>query len=239
MTNRRWMVVAVTMLVAAGGLATHTWAGGRGGEAGVDPANFSDPAANAFFPLEPGLVLRYRGSEDGESLRERVNVTERHRWIGGVRTVVVSDVIRSHGALVEKTFDWYAADNDGTVWYFGEATATYDEHGNVESTEGSWEAGVHGAVAGIIMPADPRPGDAYRQEFYAGHAEDQGWIVERGFRTRVPYGELDHLIRSFEWTRLEPSVMAQKVYAPGIGIVRERDLTGGNELLELTHVIQP
>jgi len=153
---------------------------------------------------------------------------------------VVRDVIRRRdGSIAEKTRDWYAADNDGNVWYFGEATATYDEHGNLESREGSWQAGVDGAVAGTIMPADPRPTDAYRQEFYRGHAEDQAWIVQRNGSATVPYGKVRNVVRSYEWTRLEPRVVSLKLYAPGLGIVREKDVAGGSELVELVAVTRP
>ncbi len=236
MKSGRVITIATLLAIAAGTMATYTWAAGRT-RGGVDPSNFTDPVANPYFPLESGTVLILKGSEGGEALRERVRITAEHRTIEGVSTVVVHDVIRSHGALVEKTIDWYAADNDGNVWYFGEDTATYDADGNVESTEGTWRAGVDGAVAGIIMPANPRPTDAYRQEFYVGHAEDQGWIVQRGAKVSVPYGDLDKVVRSFEWTRLEPGVMAQKFYAPGLGIVLEKDVAGGNELLSLVKVI--
>ena len=201
---------------------------------------FNHPQPNPYFPLRPGTVYRYRGSEDGERFRETVKVTYRTKTILGVRTTVVRDVLRrSDGSLAEKTFDWYAADNDGNVWYFGENTATYDEDGHLESREGSWQAGVDGAVPGTIMPADPKPTDAYRQEFYRGHAEDQAWIVQRHAIVRVPYGKLRNVVRSFEWTRLEPRVLAAKFYAPGLGIVRERDVAGGNEILELVWVRHP
>ena len=164
-------------------------------------------------------------------------VTHRTKVIQGVTTTVVSDVLRrGDGSLAEKTRDWYAPDDDGNVWYVGEATATYDRHGHVESREGSWQAGVHGAVAGTIMPADPRPAQAYRQELYPGHAEDQAWIVQRDASTRVPYGRLDHLVRSFEWTRLERDVLSLKLYAPGLGIVREKDMSGGDESFALVSV---
>lgn len=86
------------------------------------------------------------------------------------------------------------------------------------------------------MPADPRPTDAYRQEFYRGHAEDQAWVVQRGGTTTVPYGRLRHLVRTFEWTRLEPRVLSLKLYAPGVGIVRERDMSGGKESFVLISV---
>jgi hypothetical protein len=109
----------------------------------------------------------------------------------------------------------------------------------VRSREGSWEAGVDGATAGTIMPADPVPTDAYRQELYRGHAEDQAWIVRRGYRVDVPYGTVDHVVKSFEWTRLEPNVVSMKAYAPGLGIVQERDVAGGNERFVLVGVSGP
>jgi hypothetical protein len=204
------------------------------------PAQFDHPRANPYFPLRPGTVSRYRGSEDGEHFREKVTVTFRTRTIQGVTTTAVRDVLRrADGTLAERTTDWYAADDGGNVWYFGERTATYDEQGHLDSREGSWQAGVDGAVAGTVMPADPKPTDAYRQEYLRRHAEDQAWIVQRNGRVRVPYGHLAHVVRTFEWTRLEPRVVSEKIYAPGLGIVRERDVAGGNERFALVSVRHP
>jgi hypothetical protein len=203
----------------------------------VDPSRFDSPQQNRYFPLRPGTVSRYRGTEDGDTYRERVLVTHRTKVIQGVTTTVVSDILRrADGSPAEKTRDWYAADDDGNVWYFGESTSTFDRRGHVESREGSWQAGVDGAVAGTIMPADPRPTAAYRQELYRGHAEDQAWIVQRNASTHVPYGTLRHLVRSFEWTRLEQDVLSLKLYAPGLGIVREKDMSGGDESFVLLSV---
>ncbi len=200
-------------------------------------SGFDHPRQNAYFPLRPGTVFRYRGSDEGERFRETLTITRHHKTIRGVRTTVVRDVLRrADGSLAEKTTDWYAPDDKGNVWYFGERTATYDESGAVDSREGSWQAGEHGARRGIIMPADPRPTDAYRQEFRSGHAEDQAWIVQRGFTTKVPYGTVRHAVRSFEWTRLEPGVVSEKVYGPGLGIVKERDVAGGHERFSLVSV---
>jgi hypothetical protein len=214
---------------AATGPAAH-----RAGTAAIDPAGFDQPRANAWFPLEPGTVTRYRGTDEGESFRERVVVTSRTKKIQGVTTTVVRDVVRrADGSVAERTHDWYAADDGGTVWYFGEATATYDEEGAVESREGSWQAGVDGAVAGVIMPADPSPTDAYRQELDRGNAEDQAWIVQRGVTTTVPYGTVHDVVRTFEWSRLEKGVVSAKLYARGLGIVREQDLSGGDEIFVL------
>ncbi len=234
--------LAVIAVVAAGAVAAapHHHSGHVAPAARTSataPAAFDHPQSNPYFPLRAGTVSRYRGSEDGERFRETVTVTHRTRMILGVRTTVVRDVLRrADGTLAERTRDWYAADDDGNVWYFGEKTATYDEHGHVESREGSWQAGVDGAVAGMIMPADPRPTDAYRQEFRRGHAEDQAWIVQRNAKVRVPKGTLRHVVRSFEWTRLEPHVISAKFYAPGLGIVKEHDVAGGNETFVLVSV---
>ena len=236
-------VILTGAAMAAGGVLAATvsaWAGGMpatGTAPTVNPAQFNHPQGNPYFPLEPGTVSRYRGTDEGEKFHEKVTVTDRTRTIQGVSTIVVRDVVRrADGSLAEKTHDWYAADNDGNVWYFGENTATYDENGDVESREGSWQAGVDGAVAGKIMPADPRPSTAYRQELYRHHAEDQAWIVQRNASTTVPYGHVDQVVRSFEWSRLEPHVLSVKFYAPGLGIVREKDLTGGDEVFELVSV---
>ena len=235
------LAALATTLACAGGLsvASATPHGGAPAPGALtpDPAAFARPQANPWFPLDPGTVTRYRGTDEGESFRQRVVVTSHTKVIEGVRTTVVRDVVRrADGSLAERTHDWYAADEAGNVWYFGEATATYDEQGAVESREGSWKAGADGAVAGVIMPADPAPTDAYRQELDRGNAEDQAWVVQRGATTSVPYGTLHRVVRTFEWSRLEKDVVSTKLYAPGIGIVREQDLSGGDEVFELVSV---
>lgn len=235
------LTILAAALTCAGGLSVAAAApGGNPADPStpaVDPGRFHQPRANAWFPLEPGTVSRYRGTDEGETFRERVVVTSRTRRVQGISTTVVRDVVRrADGSVAERTHDWYAADDAGNVWYFGEATATYDDDGAVESREGSWEAGVDGAVAGIIMPADPAPTDAYRQELDRGNAEDQAWIVQRGATTTVPYGTLHDVVRTFEWSRLEKDVVSTKLYAPGVGIVRERDVAGGDETFVLVAV---
>lgn len=227
----RWTAVVVGVALLGAGIVG---ARARGHATDpIDPGNFSQPVDNPYFPLEVGQVSVLRGQEDGERFFERVRVMERTKQILGIDTTVVRDLLWENGHLAERTFDWYAPDDDGNVWYLGENTATLDRHGNVIDTAGSWQAGADGAVAGTIMPSDPRPTDAYRQELYRGQAEDQGWIVQRNVERTVPYGHLTGLVRSFEWSRLEPRVLVQKFYAAGLGLVYERVVAGGVESLEL------
>jgi hypothetical protein len=208
--------------------------GGAGEVAAANPADFSAPVANPYFPLKVGTVL-YRGTEGPDRLVEHLSVTGHTEVIQGVTTTVIRDVLFANGHLQEKTTDWYADDNGGTTWYFGEDTALYNHQGQVTSREGSWRAGVNGGVAGIIMPANPsRPMPTGRSS--GRTAEDQAWIVGRHGRLRTPVGRLHDVVRSYEWTRLEPNVVSLKLYAPHLGIVAERDVVGGEESLQLVAV---
>lgn len=144
--------------------------------------------------------------------------------------------VATHGRrLLEKTTDWFAQDEQGNVWYLGEDTAAYLPGGKIDRS-GSWQAGVNDGEPGIIMLAQPQIPDAYRQEFLRGQAEDTAWIVNRGGSVRVPFGVLHHILASLEFTRLEPGVIDQKIYAPGIGIVRERSQWGPLEVARLVSV---
>src|SRR3954454_1613308 len=233
MMRIRALTVTIAALVA-GGLFAIPAAPPAG--AGVDPAHVTRPAPHPYFPLKPGTVFVCRGSEDRQKLIEHLRVTHHTKKIEGVTTIVINDVLYSNGRLNEATHDFYADDNNGTTWYFGERTATYDKHGHVKSREGSWLARRHGGRAGGIMPADPKPTDAYRQEFLPKHAEDQAWIVANHGTVRVPYGRVTDVVRSYEWTRLEPNVVSLKLCAPHLGIVMEKDVAGGNEFMRLIAV---
>jgi hypothetical protein len=194
------------------------------------PASFTADVTNPYFPLRPGQVTVLRGRDGDARFRERVRVTHRTRVIQGVRCRVVRDVVRRlDGTVAERTADYYASDDRGRVWYFGEDTATYRRDGTVESRDGTWRAGRDGAVRGVVMPAHPHPGQAYRQELLRGEAEDQAWIVQDSAVARTPVGTFRHVVRSFEWSRLEPAVVSVKLYAPGVGIVSEHDVAGGEE----------
>jgi hypothetical protein len=232
----RLTAMVVIRALAIWGLIVGTGSGATGFASAATPS-FSTTINNPYLPFTPGTTLIYKGVRDGRSQTDRVTVTNRTKVVNGVETVVVRDVARHKSLLIEKTFDWYAQADDGAVWYFGENTKEYDEHGNVVSTEGSWTDGVDGAVRGIVMQADPQVPDGYRQEFYPGHAEDTAWVIRRGGSLDLPYGTAHHVLRRLEFTRLEPKVVDSKFYAPGIGIVREFAVAGGQEAAELVKVI--
>lgn len=204
----------------------------------IDPGNFVSVIDNPYFPLTPGTTFIYKGETEGVATRTETFVTYDTKLILGVTTTVVHDQGFEKGTLVEDTFDWYAQDVDGNVWYFGEDTKELDKNGNVISTEGSWEAGVDGAEPGIIMEAHPQVGDRYYQEFYRGVAEDQAKVLQLDASICVRYGCFDNVLVTKEWTRLEPGVVDTKYYAQGVGFIYEIMVKGGDEHSELVRVHQ-
>lgn len=201
----------------------------------INPADFTAQIDNQYMPLTPGTTLIYEGeTEDGKE-RIEVEVTHETKEVMGVICVVVRDRVWVDEELAEDTFDWYAQDKDGNVWYFGEDSKEYED-GKVVSTEGSWEAGVDGAKPGIIMKANPQIGDAYRQEYYEDEAEDMAEVVNLSESASVPYGSFENCLKIKEWTPLEADVVEHKFYAQGIGVVLEVMVEGGSERIELVEV---
>jgi hypothetical protein len=202
----------------------------------IDPDNFSSTIDNRYLPFKPGTTLRSRGvAENGKTPQTDVEtVTHRTKQIVGVTCAVVRDTVSSRGKPIERTFDWYAQDNQGNVWYFGEDAREY-HHGKFVKAPDSWESGVNGAQPGIIMPGNPQTGEAYRQEYYPGHAMDQARVV--GHRTiKVPAGTYRSALVTLEGSSLEPGIKEQKYAAPGIGVVQEHVVKGNHERFDLTKV---
>ncbi|MDQ3911361.1 MAG: hypothetical protein M3305_06270 [Actinomycetota bacterium] len=173
--------------------------------------------------LKPGTTFVYEAKQKEGTERNTVAVTHDTKRMMGVECVVVRDRVFLNGSLTEDTSDWYAQDNKGNVWYFGEATKEL-QNGKVETTQGSWEAGVDGAKPGIIMQADPKVGETYRQEYYKDKAEDMGKVLSLNESATVPDGSFDYLLMTKDWSPIDPaSGIEQKYYAPGI---RERPRGG-------------
>jgi hypothetical protein len=240
------LAVALAVLAAAGcGGGDKDADGGRsalprGGErVDLDPANFTTRIDNPYWPMAPGSRWVYRETDpNGPEQRVEVTVTHRTKRVAGVEARVVHDVVTRRGAVVENTYDWYAQDRAGNVWYLGESTREY-VNGKVASTAGSWEAGVDGAQAGVVMPADPRVGMSYRQEQYAGHAEDRARILSLDEQAEVPFGRFRGVLMTKDYTPLEPDVLEHKFYARGVGPVLVLSLSGGGGREELIRFHSP
>jgi hypothetical protein len=201
----------------------------------IDPADFVATIDNPYMPLEPGTTYVYRGASEGESERDVVVVTNETKEILGVICIVVRDVVSTQGEIKEKTFDWYAQDRYGNVWYFGEDSKEY-ENGKPASAAGSWEAGADGALPGIVMLGDPTIGDLYRQEYYSGEAEDFGRILKLDASVDVPYGSYDNVLVTVDSTPLDPKLVEHKYYARGVGVIEEQAVKGPSEVSRLVSV---
>ena len=202
----------------------------------IDPSNFVGEVDNKYFPLAPGTTFVYEGKDEEGFERIEVTVTNGTKRVMGVDCVVLRDRVWIDRKVVEDTFDWHAQDKEGNVWYFGENSREI-ENGEVVSTEGSWEAGVDGAEPGILIKADPKVGETYRQEYYPGEAMDMGKVLSLDESATVPYGSFDHLLMTKDWNPLEPAAgVAHKYYAPGIGKIQEVYVEGPAEKVELIDV---
>jgi len=219
-----------------------TWIAGAGRAAAkdeyhpqIDPASFQTTVDNPYLPLVPGTSFKIIEKQGRHTRENDVTVTSDTKVIMGVTCVVVHDVVHEKGVLKEDTYDWYAQDKQGNVWYFGEDTKEYHAPDKY-NTEGSWEAGVGKNQPGIIMPANPTPGAPFRQEYGPGHAEDMGQVIAVNQSVTVPYGTFKDCVRTKEWSLLE-SGSEKKWYAKGIGVVRTESTE--KEVAVLVSVTKP
>jgi hypothetical protein len=206
---------------------------GPGWPATLSPSDFAPRVTNPWFPLQPGSEWRYTGLKDKTKTVDVVTATHKTRRILGVATTVVHDVVSVKGRPEEVTDDFYAQDRHGNVWYFGEETKELNSQGKTTSTEGSFQAGVNGARAGVLIPGAPKVGLVGRQEFRKGEAEDHFEVLDLKAGVSVPFASSKRALRTREWTPLEPGVIDNKYYIRGIGSVREIAVKGPVERLRL------
>ncbi|MEZ5973584.1 MAG: hypothetical protein R3E96_01710 [Planctomycetota bacterium] len=192
------------------------------------------------FPQDQVRIQFGRSDDSSEVIvLERLPGT---RTVMGVVCARIRDRVFDGDLLVEDTEDWYAQDDDGNVWYMGEAVLNYeyDDEGNLlgQDDEGSWEAGLDvagtGSVAlpGYAMPDDPQPGQVWHQEFYEGEATDIFEILEVDGEVTLEDGRTyTGVLKTLDLNPLNPGIPEIKYYAPGIGFVREEKLAS-EELLE-------
>jgi hypothetical protein len=192
----------------------------------LDPADFTTAIDNPYWPMAVGSRWVYSEIDEDGKHRIVVTVTDRTKKVAnGVEARVVRDVVSKNGVPEEVTDDWYAQDAAGNIWYLGEATTEY-KNGRPATTHGSFEAGVDGAQAGIIMPADPQDGMAYRQEYYEGEAEDEGEILSLDRQAEVAAGHFTGVLLINDLNPLEPKVSELKFFAPDFGPVLAISVSG-------------
>jgi hypothetical protein len=201
----------------------------------VDPANFVDTIDNRYWPLRPGTAFHYKGVRGKTPQVDDEVVTHRTKQILGITSTVVRDTVSERGTPVERTFDWYAQDKQGNVWYMGERSLE-PEHGRFIKASDSWKSGVSGAQPGIIMPGNPQPGDQYRQEYYPpGEALDEAHVLGYSGAVEVPFGNFNRALVTSEFSPLEPQT-EKKYYAAGLGEIQERVVKGHHEQFQLVRV---
>jgi len=201
----------------------------------IDPANFVGVVDNPYYTLKPGTIYTYASETEEGMERNEVVVTDQTKEVLGVTTIVVWDRVWIDHELIEETYDWYAQDKEGNVWYFGEDSREYED-GEVVSTQGSWEAGVGGAKPGIIMEGQPEVGDSYRQEYYEGQAEDMADVVALGETVTVPYGTFKNCLETRDWSKIDPSLNEYKYYSSEVGGIILEVVVDSGERVELLDV---
>jgi len=192
-------------------------------------SDFATAIDNPWFPLVKGRTWVSTGVKDGKPTIDTYTVTGQTKQIMGVTCSVIRDRLTQHGKVMEATWDWYAQDKQGNVWYLGEDTREFDAAGQVTSTAGTWQAGVDGAGAGIFMPANPQVGMGGYQEYLAGQALDRYKVVSLNAPVQVPYGSFKNALQTRETTALDPGMVDSKYYVKGIGQVAEESLKGPKE----------
>jgi hypothetical protein len=200
----------------------------------LDPGDFSTRIDNPYWPMAPGSRWVYRETDtEGKEQKVVITVTGKTKKVAaGITARVIHDVVTEDGKPVEITDDWYAQDECGNVWYLGEDTTEY-ENGKPVSKAGSWEAGVDGAQPGVIVPAKPRVGLEYRQEYYAGEAEDAAKVLSLDEQAEVLFGHFTGALLTKDFTPLQPTILEYKLYAKGVGPVLVLGISGGSDREEL------
>ncbi len=230
--SRQTLVAAAT--IAALCLSVLASACGGGGNSGSSPTNVSQPrirpsdfgapatGANRWLPLKPGTQTVREGfvNVGNRRLPHRVvtTVTDVSKKINGVRAAVVLDQDFNGGQISEQALDYVAEDKQGKVLYLGSYTESY-EGGQFINASDAWLAGVNGAQAGILMPADPRTGTPpYSERTVPGLESTSSQVVETGQSQCVPFKCYKHVLV------IEEDGAEHKYYAPGVGQIKTEPL---------------
>ena len=227
----RYRILTGLLAIALGACSSDGGTGNDGDETeqldlalcSPDRGGFTAGSTNPFYPIVVGQRSVLDGEEDGESVQAIITVLDEAEVVAGVTTRVVEERESVDGELAEVSRNFFAQVSDGTVCYFGEDVDIF-ENGEVVSHEGAWRAGAAGARPGIIMPADPTPGQEFQMEAAPGAAEDEARIIDAGETVTVPAGTFSQTIRLRESNPLEGGEGGEKLFAAGVGVVVDEEL---------------
>ena len=203
----------------------------------IVPAEFSTTIDNPFFTMPAGKKMNFKSKTGEGDESTEIIITGKTRKIMGVDTLEYWDRVSLDGVLIEDTHDYIAQHKNGDVWYFGEAVDNY-ENGKLKDHHGTWLAGEDNALPGIWVKAKPVAGEAYREEYYVGEAEDMAKVVSTSETVTTAMGTFSGCLKTRNWTPLEPDVKEEKFYCRETGgTALEVNVTTGerDELIRVEH----
>jgi len=175
----------------------------------VDKKDFVSAGSNAYFHLEPGYTLVLA---DGNE-RLVITVLNETKLVDGVET-----------RIVEVSLNFFAFNTaDRGVYYFGEEVDIYKDD-KVIGHEGAWESGKDGARFGLMIPGQVVLGARYYQEIAPDVAMDRAEIAGLHETLKTPAGEFKDCLKVAETTPLEKGAKEYKLYAPGVGLIKDASL---------------
>ena len=144
-------------------------------QTGLENVSFREEYHHRYFPISSGLTYLYESDDEVEDIDIEVEFSYNTKDIDGVNAVAVIERVYDDDDLIEESTHWYAIDVDGNVWYLAESSAEYEDDVLVE--EESWEAGIDGAKAGMLMPMAPAVGDTFVIEDVAADDQESGEVI--------------------------------------------------------------
>ncbi len=193
-------------------------------EFAVDNCHFTTIGRNGYFILEPKYQLVLAGKDGKDSVVLTITVLNETQKIGTVETRVVEEREKRNGKLSEVSRNYLAfCLQTSDIFYFGEDVANYAK-GKIVNSEGSWKADSAGARAGLLLPGTALIGARYYQEMAPGIAMDRAQIIDNIVTLKTPAGNYRNCLKTLETSPLEPGVKDYKIYAPGIGLIKDGNL---------------
>lgn len=231
-----WAVLIIGVGLAAPGCVRNGLRGVHDGKAtdgdlgftdtyDIESGEFTSTGRNPYFILEPGYQLVLAGNEGRHTVRLEITVLNETRHVGDIETRVVEERETRDGVLAEVSRNYFAiCKRTNDVFYFGETTDEYRD-GKVVGHEGAWEAGKNHAQAGLMMPGTPLVGARFYQEIAPGEAMDRAEIISLRETLKTQAGNFVGCQKVEETSPLEPGEREYKLYAPGVGLIRDGTLT--------------